>query len=732
MKRIVFILLLTMVIAISCNATHIFGGELLYQHLTGGQYRITLTLYGDCSGSAFSSLASSTPTLYIYKGAQFRDSVHLQLDPNSVEEVSPVCPKDFWNTTCKGGTLPGVTRYAYTDVVFIPAADSNWRFVFNGYMGASTGAGRSNAITNIIQNTTTTSSIMYLEARLNNMQGGNNSPQYTTIPTPFYCNNIAQQYNQGASDSDNDSLVFSLTPALEKGNPVSYVPPYTSVTPMATSNFTFNSVNGQMNFTPNMVQDALIVNLVEEYRNGVFVGSSMREMTFIVIGTCSNNPPQASFSNTKGGVYVGNYTMNICEGTDEVSFKTTITDKDNDDVTVSIANAPAGAVINVVDNNTSSPIINFDWSTGAVAPGVYNIFVNFKDNACPLASSQTIAITLKILKPAEVVYTVINPTRCLFQQHVQLGILYGALPRTVTISQNNAVLKSYLDTTGVLQDFFKTGSYHVFVSSPYLLCNSDFDFTVVDSGAYPYHPEFVSPHYCVFDTPEPLIVKPGQYGQITWHDMEGNLLPGTPTFTTDKPGIYEWLVSELYHICESRRDTIRVFVHPKPDAEILNKPEQQCSGDLIYLMASGGATYTWLPSDKVSIDKDGAVSTRVIEPTTYTVIAESEYGCKDTTSIIYADVQPCCVFSYPNAFTPNGDGHNDGFRVTLYGNESSYELSVYNRWGQRVFHTGNPKEYWNGLFGGKDCEIGTYYYYMRAKCYSGREEEHKGEVILIR
>jgi gliding motility-associated-like protein len=732
MKRVIFILLLVLSLARTCYATHIFGGELLYRYISGSQYRITLTLYGDCSGSAFPSLATSDPTIVLYKGSQFRDSIHLQLDPNSVEEVSAVCPKDLWNTSCKGGTLPGVTRYAYTAILNITGFDSNWRFIFSGFMGISTYAGRSNAITNINQGTAGSSSIMYLEATLNNTAGNNNSPQYTTIPTPYYCNNITQQYNQGASDIDNDSLVFSLTPALEKGNTVTYTSPYTPTAPMATSNFSFNSVNGQMNFTPNLVQDALVVTHIDEYRNGVLVGSSMREMTFIIIGNCSNNPPQANFNDTKGGIYVGNYTMNICEGTSDVSFKTDITDIDGDSVTVNIVNAPNGAQINVTGNNTSNPVIHFNWNTSTITPGIYNIYVTLKDNACPLSSSQTIAITLKILRPAEVEYIVLNPTRCLFQQHVQLSIYHGAVPRTVTISQNGSVLKIYHDSTGIIRDFFKTGSYHVFITSPYLTCNSDFDFTVADSGAYPYHPEFTSPHYCVFDPYEPLSVTPGKYGQIIWHDIEGNLLPGVPTFNTDKAGVYEWLVSELYNICESSRDTIRVYVHPQPEAEIINKPTQLCMGDVIYLMAAGGTYYTWLPEDKVHIEKDGTVTATIAEPATYTLIAASEYGCKDTASIIFNDVQPCCTFSYPDAFTPNNDGKNDGFRVITYGNQSEYDLSVYNRWGQRVFHSSNPKEYWNGMLGGKECEVGTYYYFMRAKCFSGNNEYHKGEVVLIR
>jgi gliding motility-associated-like protein len=739
MKSIFTTLLCTLcLLGNTCFATHIFGGELLYQHQSGNTYKLTLTLYGDCSGTYIGNLDTAAPVIEIYNGAQYLDSLVLAQEPNSGIEVSPVCAKDLWNTTCKGGTLPGVKKFIYSGFITLPSFSNNWRFIFNGNTGNSSTAGRSNAITNIIFNPPagngTSYSIMCLEARLNNTVAPNSSPQYTTIPTPFYCNNVRQQYNQGAGDPDNDSLFFSLTSALENSQAVTYLPPFTAMAPIATSGFSFNSVNGQMNFTPNLIQDAVIVTVVQEYRNGLLIGSSMREMTFIILPNCSNRPPEAILDSNSiiGGVPAGNNTINVCESTPQFSFNINVNDSDNDTVTVIGTNLPQGAILNISKNNTPAPKLAFNWNTTGVPPGTYNFYVNLKDNGCPLSSNQTIAFTIKIIKKAEVIYSVINPTRCLFQQHVQLTINYGTVPRIVTILQNNAVIRTYTDSTGIVQDLFDTGNYHVIVTSALLLCNSEYDFTVVDSGVYPFSPSFPSPHYCIHDTPQPLWAIPGMYGVIRWYDINGNLLPGAPTFSTDTTGVFMFLVSELYKVCESKRDTVKVYVHEKPDAEILNKVESICTGDIIYLHAAGGKQYIWLPEDKIFIDKDSTVSARITEPTTLTLIAISQFGCKDTTSITYTDIQPCCMFSYPDVFTPNNDGKNDGFRVILYGNPVFYDLIIYNRWGQRVFHATNPDEYWNGMLGGKECDAGTYYYYLKAKCYTGKEEEHRGDIVLVR
>ena len=93
---------------------------------------------------------------------------------------------------------------------------------------------------------------------------------------------------------------------------------------------------------------------------------------------------------------------------------------------------------------------------------------------------------------------------------------------------------------------------------------------------------------------------------------------------------------------------------------------------------------------------------------------------------------PCCGFSYPDAFTPNGDGRNDRFRVVSYGNQAQFGLSIYNNWGQRVYYGLDPAEGWDGLFGGKPCDAGTYYYFVSATCFTGRRESHKGSLVLIR
>lgn len=91
----------------------------------------------------------------------------------------------------------------------------------------------------------------------------------------------------------------------------------------------------------------------------------------------------------------------------------------------------------------------------------------------------------------------------------------------------------------------------------------------------------------------------------------------------------------------------------------------------------------------------------------------------------------------PNAFTPNGDGYNDEFRVA-YKSLAKYECWVYNRWGRLVYHSTDPGLGWDGRINGKKAAEGTYYYIITAigtdKLSNGKQRTYKlsGDINLMR
>jgi gliding motility-associated-like protein len=73
-----------------------------------------------------------------------------------------------------------------------------------------------------------------------------------------------------------------------------------------------------------------------------------------------------------------------------------------------------------------------------------------------------------------------------------------------------------------------------------------------------------------------------------------------------------------------------------------------------------------------------------------------ENGCTDT-AVAKLDVIPVVTYFLPNAFTPNFDSRNDVYKgVGIVEGMTDFELSIWARWGERVFYTRDPDEGWNG------------------------------------
>lgn len=183
------LLLITVLLCFSQEvmATHLYGADFFYTYVSGTTYNVTLVVYGDCSGSAFPSLSTSSPEVKIYDSTSLTQSKNLTTQaPTSGVEVTPVCPSQLSNTNCVSstGTIPGVKKFVYTGSVTLGHTSAKWKFQFTGNMGSTAAAGRSNSITNIVP--PTGGSVMALEATLDNTSVTNSSPTYTTIPTPFF------------------------------------------------------------------------------------------------------------------------------------------------------------------------------------------------------------------------------------------------------------------------------------------------------------------------------------------------------------------------------------------------------------------------------------------------------------------------------------------------------------------------------------------------------------------
>lgn len=482
----------------SARASHIVGGDLFYTWITGNTYRITLMLYGDCgpaSSGAFATLSrtDARPQICIYDGAAPLPGMPFLLDtasPRVGTEITPICPDSLVLSQCvsTSNPIPGIKRFVYSGVYTLPYASANWRFVFNSNYGPSS-AGRAAAITNIVGAGGT---LMELTATLNNTVYNNTSPNLTVVPTPFFCINQPTCYTPGAIDAEGDSLRFVLSPAINTtaasgscalGTPVTYTgtafgtTPVSATTPLrcAAGTYSFSSVNGQICFTPNFLQRSIVVYTVNEYRDGQFVGSCQREMTFLVQNCASLPPVRDSVPDRTGVVEIdGPTNFHICG--DEGAFSIILEPRGSRPeyrVTATATGLPAGMTFSVTGNGTNTPICTFSGNASTMTPGVYTFFLNLKDDACPLNGVTNTAYTLTIFPVPTISTAIVSEADCINRAVVRVTPGGTGSPWTIKVSDPN--LTAPADTIG---SYTASAPFDVYLEPGPLPGPNQYNFTI--------------------------------------------------------------------------------------------------------------------------------------------------------------------------------------------------------------------------------------------------------------
>lgn len=154
--------------------------------------------------------------------------------------------------------------------------------------------------------------------------------------------------------------------------------------------------------------------------------------------------------------------------------------------------------------------------------------------------------------------------------------------------------------------------------------------------------------------------------------------------------------------------------------------------------STGAVSYEWIIEDV-----NGDV-TRTEENTCYSwgnnrgtfqvcLIATSAEGCKDTFCDEVTNTYVRLIKVY-NVFTPPSDNNpsddlNDVFRIEGEGFET-YNIKVFNRWGEKVFESDDINDPWNGSVNntGAECPGGTYFYIINYKFLFGEENEGLGPI----
>lgn len=345
-----------LLVTIQAHATHNRAGEITYKHISGFTYEITVTTYVKESSPA------DRPNLEIFWG-----------DGSSLDSIPRISVTSLGNDIAKNiytenHTYPGASPIPY----IIRIEDPN----------------RNAGVINIPNSVNV---VFYIESALiiNPFLGVNNSPILLNPPVDNACVGKIYIHNPGAWDVDGDSLFYSLQESKQtNGDPI---PGYTF--PQTSNYININGVTGDLVWdSPISIGEYNVSIRIEEYRNGIKIGSILRDMQ-VTVSVCSNNPPIIS-GLTDTCVVVG----------DTLNLPYNAIDPDGNLVTFTATGGPllssnaASFQTSALSNNVNG---NLFWAPGCANIRKGNQTVSFKaiDNGSPnLVDFHSLSV--RVLAPA--------------------------------------------------------------------------------------------------------------------------------------------------------------------------------------------------------------------------------------------------------------------------------------------------------------------------------------------
>ena len=220
---------------------------------------------------------------------------------------------------------------------------------------------------------------------------------------------------------------------------------------------------------------------------------------------------------------------------------------------------------------------------------------------------------------------------------------------------------------------------------------------------------------------------------IQWTPTDSLATPGSlitsanPTRTTR----YTLTVTVTNGTCVYvEQDSILVTVQPpvvanagRDTVAVRNVPHQ--------LNATGGLIYQWSPAGVLNNANISNPRATINQDTRFVVRVSDLVGCSATDTVLVSVVEAVRYF-VPNAFSPNGDGLNDVFRAVPIGVMRTEFFRVFNRFGELVFETNQPRAGWDGTFKGKPQQPGNYVWMLKGYGGNGQVIEMSGNVMLVR
>jgi gliding motility-associated-like protein len=174
-------------------------------------------------------------------------------------------------------------------------------------------------------------------------------------------------------------------------------------------------------------------------------------------------------------------------------------------------------------------------------------------------------------------------------------------------------------------------------------------------------------------------------------------------------------------------DSLYIQLSPIPNSAILGKPDTlACTGDTVLLNEFADTSFNYVWQDGSTLPVLSATQSG-----NYSVSISNSCGTVQSKKTV--SFQKCVLDIFlPNAFTPNGDGKNDFFKISYIEPPLKFKMNIYTRYGQLIFSSANPSAEWDGSFKNRVQPAGTYVYEVEFTDRKNKYHLLKGTVELMR
>ncbi|HNY62599.1 MAG TPA: gliding motility-associated C-terminal domain-containing protein [Bacteroidales bacterium] len=364
MKNRIFLLLLLMSSLYSW-ATHNRAGEISYRHLYGLTYEFTIITY------TYTPSPADRPQIEILWGDGSSSIVNRTSKENLGNDISR-------NTY--------IINHTYSSM-------GNYRITFED-------PNRNAGVINI-PNSVYVPFFVDTWLVINPFLGSNNSPVLLNPPIDNGCIHVPFYHNPGAYDVDGDSLSYKIVAC--RGFHGQVIPGYT--VPAASNYFSIDSITGELTWdSPILVGEYNIAIQIDEYRNGTWIGSMVRDMQ-VTIAACNNEPPE-----------IVTIIDTCVTAGDLLELEIMVTDANSSQVSLTATGAPLlypSSPAIVESGSGPPPLFSFlKWQTNCshIKKDKQTVLLKAIDNGpiIPLASFKTIYITVVAPKPENLTATPIG------------------------------------------------------------------------------------------------------------------------------------------------------------------------------------------------------------------------------------------------------------------------------------------------------------------------------------